>query len=109
MELQRKLRRLDEQQARAVYAILREQAGAGSGVDDEYSFVIEFTAEHPTNEWRFCGSLGFGGKFRFPRMTVDCYPEDATDDRRATIGRTNERLAELRAQFEKATEAGSTE
>lgn len=90
------MKNLSEAQANAVYDILVREAKAP---DESWrqSFVIEFTGERPTNEWRFCGSLGFGGKFRFPRMTVDCYPEDETPERRATIERTNEALARWKA------------
>jgi len=44
-------------------------------------FIVEFTSKEPCTEWRFQGSLGFGGKFRYPRMSVDCYPEDETPAR----------------------------
>lgn len=89
---------LTEQQARDVYAILVTEAGARGGSDLD-SFVLHFAGENPTNEWRFCGSLGFGGKFRFPRMTVDCYPEDETAERRSTIEKTNAKLRELAASW----------
>jgi hypothetical protein len=84
---------LTVQEARAVYEFLVAEAGAPAFPEDVGSFVAEFTGESPTNEWRFQGSLGFGGKFRFPRMTVDCYPEDETAERLDAIKRTNARLA----------------
>ena len=40
------------------------------------------------NEYRFCGNLGFGGKFWFNddgEMYVTCYPEDETPERLAMI------------------------
>jgi hypothetical protein len=92
------MQRLEAIQAREVYDILVAYAGAAEGVGRD-SFELEFTSDQPTNEWRFCGDLGFGGKFRFPHMTVDCYPEDETPSRLDAIERTNARLAELRARW----------
>lgn len=79
--------------AEAVYAILVDTCGAPLGDPD--GFVMHFTEGVPTNEWRFQGALGFGGKFRYPRMTVDCYPEDETPARLAAIQTANERLQAL--------------
>lgn len=90
--------RLDEEQANAIYSVLVAEAGAGDGYN-RHAFVFEFAGSAPTSEWRFCGSLGFGGKFRFPGLTVDCYPEDETPDRMACIARTNAKLAELRMKW----------
>lgn len=46
-------------------------------------------------EYRFQGSLGFGGKVwsSSGRVYVNCYPEHMTDERRVMIERANERLA----------------
>lgn len=84
------------ERAKAVYAILVDTCGAQA--DDPLGFVAEFTSKAPTTEWRFQGSLGFGGKFRYPRMTVDCYAEDETPERLAAIRVANERLAVLKHQ-----------
>lgn len=84
---------LTEPEARDVYQVLVAEAGASARPEDVDSFVIEFTGQMPTHQWRFQGALGFGGKFRFPRMTVDCYPEDETPARLETIRRTNAKLA----------------
>lgn len=86
---------MPEELARAVYAVLVELCGASARPDDIASFVAHCTSDTPGTEYRFVGSLGFGGKFRYPGMTVDCYPEDATPHRQAAIGRANERLAQL--------------
>lgn len=55
-------------------------------------------------EYRFCGSLGFGGKIwaeGSPRVgwtfRVSCYPEDRTPDRDRWIAKANERLAVIAA------------
>jgi hypothetical protein len=49
-------------------------------------------------EYRFMGSLGFGGKFwnYDRRWYVNCYPEDMRPERTETIGRANELLARLK-------------
>ena len=51
-------------------------------------------------EYRFCGALGFGGKFRNNGNRnntphVDCYPEHETPERLAMIEAANRRLATL--------------
>lgn len=84
---------LTENQAIAVFNILVEHAGARADEQDQASFVLEFTKERPTSEYRFIGGLGFGGKFRFPRLTVDCYPEDETAALRGMVEKTNAALA----------------
>lgn len=93
-------------QAGEAYDILAEHAGAPVG-HDKQSFIYEFSGDAPTREWRFCGSLGFGGKFRFPRMTVDCYPEDKTPERLKAIEVTNAHLAELKAKWTRAGEGAA--
>ena len=90
------MNRLSEDQARDVYSVLTAEAGASEDPNDANTFVREFSGAKPSNEWRFIGSLGFGGKFRFPGLTVDFYPEDATPERRAAVERTNAKLAALR-------------
>jgi hypothetical protein len=61
--------------------------------------LAEFLHHWPQcREFRFMGSLGFGGKvYVDPRRgaRVDCCPEDETPERRATIERTNAALAKL--------------
>lgn len=59
-------------------------------------------ADYPATEWRFRGSLGFGGKL-FTRTDmscyVACYVEDETPDRLATIRRANTMLSEIYARL----------
>lgn len=85
---------MTEDKAQAIYDILVDIAGANA--EDKESFVSHFCAESTTNEWRFQGHLGFGGKFRYPRISVDCYPEDGTKARLVIIDKTNTALAKLR-------------
>jgi hypothetical protein len=82
------------EKASAVYDVL--VAIAGAHADRKDAFVGHFSSPGCTNEWRFGGKLGSGGKFRYPRMTVDCYPEDGTHDRLTVIRQTNAALAAFR-------------
>lgn len=88
---------ISEGKAKAIYDVLVKECGANKS--DEDSFVYEFTTHSkygPASEWRFQGLLGYGGKFRYPRLSVDCYRDDETSDRLAIIERTNEKLALLK-------------
>jgi hypothetical protein len=73
-----------------VYTVLIEECGALPSA--ESAFTLAFTGEKPPREFRINGKLGFGGKFRWPAMTVDCYPEDHTPARDVMIQRANVRL-----------------
>ena len=77
-----------------VYTILVEECGAAES-EREY-FVSQHTEEH-IREWRFGGSLGFGGKFRDNGngLSVDCYREDETPKRIAAVEGANRRLTLL--------------
>lgn len=95
---------MSEANAKAVYQILVEECGAN--VNDPIGFISEFSSDDPCREWRFQGSLGFGGKFRYPYMTVDCYREDETDKRLKCIDAANKRLAELKLEIAKKSATG---
>ncbi len=82
--------------ANRIYDILVQEADAMESQRD--NFIRHHTGKENCYEWRFCGSLGFGGKFRSERMTVDCYPEDSTKEREKIITRTNDRLNEVAGQ-----------
>ncbi len=96
---------LSEAEAAAVWQVLVDHAGASDHPYDGEVFVF-CQAAKVEPEWRFCGSLGAGGKFRRNRVwigdvcteswTVDCYAEDLTDERQTVIDKTNEALAELK-------------
>jgi hypothetical protein len=85
---------LTEKKANAVYDILVQECSAPES--DRADFVRHQTTEEVT-EWRFCGSLGFGGKFwnNCGRIYVTCYSEDETPSRRLVIDKANERLMKL--------------
>ena len=98
-------REITEEQARTVRSILHEECGCR--VDDRETEVFVRTIkteasdrENVCHEYRFCGALGFGGKFRNNGNNenvphVDCYREDETPKRLAMIAAANKRLAEL--------------
>lgn len=87
------------------YSILVEHAGApesmrGAFVRQHVEQATDFVANRWDTEWRFCGSLGYGGKFwvkSWPEFhfTVNCYREDETPERLAIIEAVNLKLKEL--------------
>lgn len=91
---------MNEKKANAIYDILVQECGARE--DERPSFLFHQTAEQ-VSEWRFCGKLGFGGKFwrqggsLFTKelIYVDCYKEDRTPERQAMIEAASKRLAAL--------------
>lgn len=80
--------------ANKVYDILVNICGAWEGDRDSF---IYYHCETPddTNEWRFCGDLGFGGKYRSGTNSVDCYNEDLNNKRKKIIEKTNEELNKI--------------
>jgi len=78
-----------------VYDVLEELGGAtGEGFRD--SFIYNYTKDkYKSDEWRFQGHLGFGGKYRGERNVVDCYPEDETPERLKLIKKINKALKKL--------------
>lgn len=85
---------LSEKLANDVYDILVEVCGACESM--RQAFVYTETHEL-CSEYRFCGRMGFGGKFwnANDRLYVNCYSEDETPQRRAMIAEANKRLAAL--------------
>lgn len=76
-----------EQLLHRVWSVLVEHAGAKESMRDE------FLAGH-VNEFRFQGTLGFGGKVYGKHVLhIDCYTEDYTSNRLATIERVNNILS----------------
>jgi hypothetical protein len=70
---------------------------------DRFSFVHRYaeSSTRPPSEFRIQGALGFGGKFRYPGFTVDCYPENETPARKEMVQRANLMLEPIRLEFEK--------
>jgi len=80
--------------ASQVFDLLVKHAEANES--DRDSFL--HAQERGCTEYRFCGSLGFGGKFwdNAGRWYVTCYSEDETPARLTAIDATNTALAALR-------------
>lgn len=87
-------------EAKAVYDLLVEECWPHNDPHGRASFIADVT-RGGFREYRFCGSLGFGGKFwdSHHRWYVTTYREDETDERRATIERVNARLDDLYRHF----------
>lgn len=90
--------KFDEAMLRTIYGILIRVCGAPE-LDREV-FILYARDHDPsrTLEWRFIGSLGFGGKvWLYNRMEsyVTCYPEDETPARLNAIEKANEELKSL--------------
>lgn len=87
------------EQANAVYEVLVRHAGAREDGRDEFVFHLARGCE----EFRFMGSLGFGGKLYVEprRWRVGAYPEDIArwPAMAETIRVTNVALDGLRASF----------
>jgi hypothetical protein len=91
----------------AIWLILMEECGADPDTESPFGIWQQFVHLWPCGEFRFVGKLGHGGKVRQPmsivnrgewthfgQVYVDCYPEDATPERKAMIERANTRLQE---------------
>ena len=77
-----------------VYDILVKIGGASESMRGSF-IQNHLDTEYPCTEWRFCGHLGYGGKYRSKTNTVDCYSEDETPKRLAIIREINTALATL--------------
>ena len=95
------MRNITPEQAGAAYDILVRLAGASEQRDARDEFVYHVAhAYRPAIEFRFGGSLGWGGKFRNngncnDTPHVDCYREHETPERAAAIASVNAALAAL--------------
>ena len=86
---------MNEERLNAIYDLLVSIGGASETY--RYSFISEHVRneDFACREWRFCGHLGFGGKYRSQTNKVDCYQEDETPERLAIIEKLNKELAKL--------------
>lgn len=89
------MRKFTNDEARAIYNMLREECGATAFREND--FIRSATEEPPNREYRLNSDLGFGGKFRNNSngVYVDCYPEDLNDERRNMLNKINKRLADM--------------
>lgn len=84
------MRKITAFQARFIFNILVEHAGAHE--DDKKQFLVaQANRKYPCREFRFCGSLGFGGKFwnNNGKLYINCYQEDETPKRNRIIKLVN--------------------
>ncbi len=79
------------------YSILVEHAGAPDNADQVATFTGYYLDSRSNAEFRFCGLLGFGGKFwrNDQRYYISCYPEDRNTNRDRIIGKVNLLLSAL--------------
>jgi hypothetical protein len=102
---------VSEQLYRQCWAILVQHAGARAEDIDQFLQACEQIQDRSSGdclEYRFCGVLGFGGKFwRYQnRLYITCYPEDETEKRRGVIQKVNQLLEAIRAESTKISEEG---
>jgi hypothetical protein len=76
-----------------VFDLLVSIGGAPESMRQD--FLLHHTTGDPTDEYRFQGKLGFGGKYRRKTNRVDCYSEDENEERLKIIERLNAELAKL--------------
>jgi len=81
---------MTDSQKAAIWDILTEY---GATEINRESFMQHF----PCSEFRFQGVFGFGGKIRSQNKTISvtCYPEDATAERKEKLTQINQRLAAI--------------
>jgi hypothetical protein len=84
---------MDLELANDIFDILVETCDASEGWRANFLRIMTTGCE----EYRFQGSLGFGGKLynNSGKLYVDCYPEDLTDVRQQAIDLANSRLKAL--------------
>lgn len=78
----------------AVFTVLVEECGASESMREHFVYDHE---QRRISEWRFGGSLGYGGKFwdNGGRYYVSCYPEDEKRVSMECIEKANRRLEAL--------------
>jgi hypothetical protein len=76
-----------------IFTVLVEECAARESERDAF-----FHHWPECEEYRFIGSLGFGGKIYCSggKVWVSCYPEDETPERNEIIKRANVRIAAIR-------------
>ena len=95
--------------AHLIYDVLVRECNASEYWREDFVLSVSGERGHPCTEYRFCGSLGFGGKFRTERWTVDYYQEDDSTKRTKIAKRTNEALAALRSVLDAEVVAQAVE
>ena len=97
----------DRATAKAIYDLLVDYAGAVDDESDRYQFEQSYleTKAGKAIEYRFSGSLGFGGKIWYSRdggWYVNCYREDENAARLKIVAATNAALARFNSPAQRA-------
>ena len=93
--------KIDEDRAKEIWRILVDTCGAyenrDRGIEEMCFIAAATTMRHRATEFRFCGKLGFGGKFwvNADKWYVSCYREDETPERLDIIAEADRQLAVL--------------
>lgn len=86
--------RLNKEQANELWSCIVESCKATE--DDRDAFIWCMTEEKPSNEFRFGGLLGSGGKLFIGKPPyVSCYQEDSNIFRENIIEQTNQELKKI--------------
>lgn len=87
---------INEKYANLIFDILVKESGANE--KDRESFL---SLREEITEFRFCGKLGFGGKFwnSNDKWYISCYKEDESTERNKIIKKVNKILADLRSNY----------
>jgi hypothetical protein len=82
---------MTEERANKVYDILVRLGGAVER--DRDGFVYHHSrADDICEEWRFSGSLGYGGKYYSDYNRIDCYKENFNEKTKVVIDKINKEL-----------------
>ena len=82
--------------ANKIYDVLVADCGATENLREGFVHTLTHERERMAMEFRFCGNLGFGGKFYWDsEWRVSCYEEDETPARRISIEAANDRIKAL--------------
>jgi hypothetical protein len=86
-------------QAVAIWDVLVAECGNRNDEPERGMFLRYITEETEPLEWRFMGSLGFGGKFYVNGngWYVGCYREDRTTEGEEAIRLANEKIKAIQA------------
>lgn len=79
-----------------IYSYLVQECKAHETLMSDF---VHHVSSRKTGEYRFQGSLGFGGKFYWgDSWRVSAYTEDMTNDLRSLIERVNKELSRMENQ-----------
>lgn len=92
----RQIRTLTQDRAMAIYDVLVRKCGAEESGRGSFVY-FQTKGTYIPNEWRFCGILGFGGKFWNTTLQwyVSAYEENLDAETRLIVAETNEILQKM--------------